>query len=79
MPAEDWEIAFRQSLIDRAQSVAAELKGIEPEAEERAFLFAFMLKQKLYCPECWVRYGSATTLHRARWLITCDEHDYKVG
>lgn len=75
---EDWEVAFRQSLIDRANVVAAELKESDPDAEERAFFYAF-LKQKLYCPECWVRHGRTATLHRARWLLTCDEHDFKVG
>ena len=78
MPAEDWELLFKESLIGCAHAVAAELKDIDPDAEERAHLFAPLSRRHLFCPECWVRYGRATTLHRARWLLSCGEHDYKV-
>jgi hypothetical protein len=78
MPAEDWELAFEESLIARAHAVAAELRLADPDAEARARSFAALLTSRLYCPECWVRYGQAATLHRARWLLSCDEHHYKL-
>jgi hypothetical protein len=79
MAAENWELLFRDSLIGRAHAVGAELKEVDPDAEERGHLFAGLLTGGLYCPECWVRHGEATTLHRARWLMSCGEHDYKVA
>jgi hypothetical protein len=79
MPAENWELLFRQSLIARAHAVAADLKETDPDAELWGLSFAALLASGLFCPECWVRHGKATTLHRARWLMSCGEHDYKVG
>ena len=75
MPAETWELLFRQSLIERAKAVAA-LKEAHPDAEERAELYPYMLAAGLYCPECWVRYGEAVKLHTKRWHMSCGEHDY---
>ena len=78
MPAENWESLFRESLIGRAHAVAADLRLADPDAEARGRSFAALLASRLYCPECWVRYGQAATLHRARWLLSCGEHHYKV-
>ena len=76
MPLEDWDRAFRESLVGRAHAVGAELKGTDPDAEERGQLFVFMLTGGLYCPECWVRYGESVKLHSKRWHMSCGEHDY---
>ena len=76
MPKEVWEVEFRKSLVERARAVAADLMEIDPNAEDRGHTFEFLTG--LFCPECWVRHGEAVTLHRARWLLSCGEHDYKV-
>ena len=78
MPAEDWEILFEVSLFERAYTVAAELKDVDPDAEARARSFRDQLEHDLTCPECWVRYGQTVTLHQKRWLMSCGEHDYKL-
>jgi hypothetical protein len=79
MPAEDRELLFRGSLVVRAHALAAELKQADAAAEARGLSFADLLARGLYCPECWVRHGETITLHRARWLMSCGEHDYKVA
>lgn len=78
MPLEDWDLAFRASLVARAHALAAELGPTNPDAEPRGRSFEILLVERLYCPECWVRHGRMVTLHRARWLMSCGEHDYKV-
>ena len=78
MPAENWEILFEESLFERAYTVAAELKDVDPDAQARARSFRDQLEHGLACPECWVRYGQTVTLHQKRWLMSCGEHDYKV-
>jgi hypothetical protein len=74
---ENWELVFKDYLARCALAVAAELKDVDPNAEARGRSFA-LLAGGSYCPECWVRYGRATTLHQKRWLASCDEHDYKL-
>jgi hypothetical protein len=78
MPADNWERVFKDYLIRCALAVGAELKATDPDAEERGLLFFGLLTGGLYCPECWVRHGEANKLHQKRWLMSCDEHDYKV-
>ena len=78
MPTEDWLVRFEASLRDYALALAADLKETDPSAEARGRSFEIFLGQGLFCPECWVRYGRATTMHQKRWLISCDEHDFNV-
>ena len=79
MTTENWETAFRNSLIARAHAVVAEFKGIDADAEARAHTYPALLACGLFCPECWVRHGETTTLHQKRWLVSCGEHDFKVA
>lgn len=74
---ENWEKVFRDYLIACAKAVAADLKETDPDAEERGITFIALARGN-YCPECWVRYGSATKLHQKRWLASCGEHDFKL-
>ena len=76
---EEWEKVFKKNLIGRAEALGDELRASDPDAGERGNLFFGMLTGPItYCPECWVRYGRATTLHKKRWLASCDEHDYPM-
>jgi len=78
--ADEGEIiaSFKKHLLEYAHSLAAELKDIDPSAQERAITYTALLKQGLPCPECWVRNGYETPMHQKRWLVTCGEHDYNV-
>ena len=78
MPTENWLVLFEESLRKYARALAAELKDVDPDAEERGRSFAALLTTGPYCPECWVRSGYKTPMHQKRWLISCGEHDYNV-
>ncbi|MEP7210799.1 MAG: hypothetical protein ABI740_08175 [Alphaproteobacteria bacterium] len=78
MPAENWELVFKEYLIGCAHAVAADLKDIDMDAVPRGHSFAALMAGGLFCPECWVRYGETITLHQKRWLASCGEHDYKL-
>ena len=73
---EEWEVRFNASLIARAHIAAAEVKEADPKAQARADFYPALLDLGLYCPECWVRFDQTARLHRARWIMTCDQHDY---
>ena len=79
MPSEDaWLEVFADSLRKYALVLGGELKETDPDAEERAFYYQRFPTRGLICPDCWVRRGLASSMRQKRWLIGCDEHEYRV-